>query len=763
MQKSKKYFIVIYILFLILCISGSVYQGLQLNKKYLSDAYGLSKDDSIQLDEKSEISCIFYANHENMQGISVKFMSEKRFDGEQLVAFLYDDVSGRILAEKSILLEFERIQNKDGGSSIYFSLPAENIKGKRLRVVLTLKGQNRGVFPSLVLSESSVNDSTLLINDKQMDMNLVFSVIYFEGFSRNISDAIANGLLWVFIGTVFLLFILLKYNVIQKKNKNTDADNNSEKEQQRIMSQGKKSSSDNLNSKCLLAVITFMTVFLGGLFLYVYKYAVEDVINSSRFWYFRHMYMILCFLLFAVSVVSFIVCFIKKWNAEKIFIALVIPFGVIFSLVIALNTVPDEPSHIDTAYCLSNEILGLPKSDKPGYIYKRAEDFDAYAEDKQKLDKESYRELYEELFRMAEDEELVECSARSNLGNAGKIYYLPQAIGITIGRLFHLGMMPTMMLGRLMGLFAYALLVFYAIRKLPIGKYTLILISLLPISLQQAASFSYDGIINGVSFLYIAYCLHAAYSEGELSFIDVVIITVTGSMVCAVKGGVYVALCLLPLLALLHKRFGARKQYWIYWAFSGIGLFAFAGKNLVRTLSRFSAAAGSVTGGAASTQVYTFSDIIHDPIHFIGMFLNTLYEQGDKYIRNLFGGNLAWRDINISWVIVFGFVFVILLSCIQNEGEKKIAVLDRWYLGVTALAAFGCVEVSMLLVWTPITYDYITGVQGRYFLPFFLLILIACRNSFFQIRRNIEKYLIFFITMLNIITILQVVQRALER
>lgn len=763
MQKSKKYLIGIYILFLILCISGSVYQGLQLNINYLSDAYGLSKDESVKLDEKSEISCIFHASHENMQGVSVKFMSEKRFSGERMIASLYDDGSGEKLAEKSVFLEFERIQNKDGGSSIFFTLPAENVKGKILRLVFTLKDQGSDGFPSLVLSESSANESTLLVNDKQTDMNLVFSVIYSGGFSRNISDAIANGLLWVFIGTVLFLFMLLKCNEIQRKNRNTDAENNSEKEQESIISQNKKSLSNYLNSRYLLAGIAFMTVFLGILFLYVYKYAVDDVIESGRFWYFRRMYMILCFLLFAGSIVSFTVCFIKKWNAEKIFIALVIPFGVIFSLVITLNTVPDEPSHIDTAYSLSNEILGVPKSDKPGYIYKRAEDFDAYAEEKQKLNKKSYRELYEGLFRMAENEELVECSARSNLGNAGRIYYLPQAIGITIGRLFHLGMMPTMMLGRLMGLFVYAILVFYAIRKLPIAKYTLLLISLLPISLQQAASFSYDGIINGVSFLYIAYCLYAVYNEKELSFAEAAIIAVAGSMVCAVKGGVYVALCFVPLLALFHKRSGVRKQYWVYWAFSGIGLFAFAGKNLIRTLARFMAVAGSVTGGAASTQVYTFSDIIHDPIRFIGMFLNTFYEQGDKYIRNLFGGNLAWRDINISWIIMFGYVFVILLSCIQNEGEKKIAVLDRWYLGLTALVAFGCVEVSMLLVWTPVTYDYITGVQGRYFIPFFLLILIACRNSFFQVRRNIEKYLVFAMTMLNIITILQVVQRALER
>ena len=50
---------------------------------------------------------------------------------------------------------------------------------------------------------------------------------------------------------------------------------------------------------------------------------------------------------------------------------------------------------------------------------------------------------------------------------------------------------------------------------MPIGKVTMFIVALLPMTLQQATSFSYDAIINALAFLYTAYCLYFAYSEKE--------------------------------------------------------------------------------------------------------------------------------------------------------------------------------------------------------------------------------------------------------
>ncbi|MBO6100083.1 MAG: DUF2142 domain-containing protein, partial [Spirochaetaceae bacterium] len=55
-------------------------------------------------------------------------------------------------------------------------------------------------------------------------------------------------------------------------------------------------------------------------------------------------------------------------------------------------------------------------------------------------------------------------------------------------------------------------------------------------------------------------------------------------------------------------------------------------------------------------------------------------------------------------------------------------------LAVVALAMFG-----ELGIWTPLNATSIEGVQGRYFLPIFPLILFLFRNRIFVTTRNVEK------------------------
>ena len=84
------------------------------------------------------------------------------------------------------------------------------------------------------------------------------------------------------------------------------------------------------------------------------------------------------------------------------------------------------------------------------------------------------------------------------------------------------------------------------------------------------------------------------------------------------------------------------------------------------------------------------------------------------------------------------------------------------FIGLLSFGTFCFIELSMLLAWTPVKLNYITGAQGRYFLPFFLMILLCLRNSFFTLRRNIERQMILCFGMLDLIVVLQVVLKVLE-
>ncbi|MCD8396510.1 MAG: DUF2142 domain-containing protein [Lachnospiraceae bacterium] len=473
------------------------------------------------------------------------------------------------------------------------------------------------------------------------------------------------------------------------------------------------------------------------------------------------MYLIFCAgVLLIVSLLYFLI-FVRRISLTRLCPVLILSLGLMMGCVITMYGVPDEPSHIDTAYQLSNELMGIPDSEKDGYIYKRADDADMTAENKEDISVASYERLYRQLFTRVQDDTLVECRALSALNNAGRIYYLPQALGITLGRLLGLGTMPMLMLGRLFALIAYAILTTLAVKKLPVGKVSLMLIAVLPISLQQAASFSYDSVINGVAFLFVSYSIFLCTENVSVRFCDIAVTVVTGCLMATVKGSVYIPLCLLPLGIFLVKSGCGRKQKALIGAVTVVCLYAFLRGNLSSIISRLSRTAAEAVGGSDSTQIYTFGYFIQYPRRLVGMLANTIYKQGDAYLRNLLGGYLGWLQITIPWFVIIGFLFLLLLSCIAHPGERRISGRKRAFWAILAAGSLFLVEISMLFSWTSTDSYYIEGVQGRYFIPFLLLVLLVLRNSFFQTKKILDRRLLFMSGFLNAIVWIQIIQKVI--
>ena len=159
----------------------------------------------------------------------------------------------------------------------------------------------------------------------------------------------------------------------------------------------------------------------------------------------------------------------------------------------------DEPAHVDTAYRYSNDMLLKGHSTEDGGYLRRGEDSIAgltYG----KTTMTQYRTVFDKFFDISDDNELVEVQGR-DVSQPAYVYF-PSALAITIARIVHLGQIPTLYLGRFFNLIAFLSIVYLAIKKMPIGKVTMFIVALLPMTLQQATSFSYDAIINALAFLY---------------------------------------------------------------------------------------------------------------------------------------------------------------------------------------------------------------------------------------------------------------------
>lgn len=85
--------------------------------------------------------------------------------------------------------------------------------------------------------------------------------------------------------------------------------------------------------------------------------------------------------------------------------------------------------------------------------------------------------------------------------------YIAPAIGMAIAKLLDLNAIWLLWLGRIFNALLYALLVSYAIKKTPILKMPLFVVSCIPAALSCVASTSINPLINGLAILSIAYFL----------------------------------------------------------------------------------------------------------------------------------------------------------------------------------------------------------------------------------------------------------------
>ena len=91
-------------------------------------------------------------------------------------------------------------------------------------------------------------------------------------------------------------------------------------------------------------------------------------------------------------------------------------------------------------------------------------------------------------------------------------------------------------------------------------------------------------------------------------------------------------------------------------------------------------------------------------------------------------------------VVVFLFWFLLFLSICEVRGETvKIGRFQRFWMVFLCMGSTGLILLGMLFQWTPVGHVSVEGVQGRYFLPFLLILLTAFRNGGVFLNRRIDR------------------------
>ena len=160
-----------------------------------------------------------------------------------------------------------------------------------------------------------------------------------------------------------------------------------------------------------------------------------------------------------------------------------------------------------------------------------------------------------------------------------------------------------------------------------------------------------------------------------------------------------------------------------------------------------------------SIWTFSFGYICRNIPATVKLLLRTLPEQGALWLQGLLGTTLGepivYR-IDVSWLLGVGLLLAVLAAALPRQDEP--ALLGRHSKAGTAGICL-CVVLAVLaaaLNWTPINYQTLFGLQGRYLLPILPLALLLVKSSKkLALRRDVAHAAALCTSTLTMLTLLQ--------
>lgn len=467
------------------------------------------------------------------------------------------------------------------------------------------------------------------------------------------------------------------------------------------------------------------------------------------------MFAVLALFLMAGAAVTYVFVYRAKIRFEKAFLFVFLVLGIAHMFLMPAYSTPDERAHFGTAYYYSNILLGEEAVDEEGNVRVRNEDLLLNVENI-RPGLSTYALIADNLFEGCKDDTMVSYDAAPL--DVPFWSYAPQTLGITLARLLGAGNIMLLLTGDLFALAFYAACIYMAVRLIPFGKSMFAVISLLPMALETAGSFSYDVLVNGLSFLFTGYVFYLAYEKKGAGLKDWILMALIIFILAPVKV-VYVLLAFLCLLIPMKSR----KIFWIGTA----GVIASGGVSclLLRLTAIMNLAVHSGAGSAGTAEnTYTLSYILSNITRVGGVLYNTLCRQTDAVFAPLYGQKLGYWDVSVPYYISFAFVLVLAASLLVKERETiYIKSWQKLLMLVLIVGMTGGITLSMMLDFTDVTDTMVRGIQGRYFIPFLPLAGFLFRGNGIVAKKSLDGHILMIMYMLNYFSLWRIFEEVIAR
>lgn len=447
---------------------------------------------------------------------------------------------------------------------------------------------------------------------------------------------------------------------------------------------------------------------------------------------------------------------------RRIYLFLFFIFGIAYLFLFLPFVSPDEPAHYLSAYRVSNLLLGQIGQLGDKRLLMRVEDFCFLQQKKEVLDPKYYM-AFTEAIRLHRHQTGYLIATGPMVTNS-IFSYFPAGIGMAIARILNLSGGISFYFGRMGNLLFFVICLYYMMKMIPFGDTALFTMVMFPMTLHVAGSYSYDVVTFCITAMFIIRVMRMICSDGRISDKEYFCCAVNGALMAPSKM-VYVPLLLFVFLVpgkKLSRRPSAamKRKFALILCSAAFMLAVMAAINVlgadsaIRDMVQQNASVNIVAW--ANEEGYTISWVMQHPLRYLVMCFRTLFVMADSYFLTLIGQKLGWLNIGVPLLpLMLSFTMFLLAVNIRDQ-ESDTFQPDWKTKGFIAVLCACCVMLTMLVMalnWTPISKNYIVGVQGRYFLPLLVPAIWIFRTRIVAVDSSIRKYIIFFEGAANILIV----------
>lgn len=416
-----------------------------------------------------------------------------------------------------------------------------------------------------------------------------------------------------------------------------------------------------------------------------------------------------------------------------VFMVLALVFGGLFSVVTPPGQVPDEPFHYMRGYSIAKGKLYIGDP----FLYQ--EQSDAYIDCMLRFKpligmrdaKISVDTLLKELHMppvSAAGETVFEAYNNANIYNP--LPYLMSAATVHVAAALDVPPIIGLWLARCGNLLVWTSLVMLAIAVIPVFKYELLFIALLPMSLFQGMSISADSLVNALSFLCFALVIRLLHSSPKpierSTFVFATLVTLLVAICKQIYAWPYI-------LLLCQKR---RERAYLPLVFAGLALSILGGALWLAANKSPASPLSPEESTLARTQ-------LQNPLEALRVVWYTYGARAEELWHGLIGV-FGWLDttLPLSAYTLYSVMFVFMVICgcearFENEWRLRLGALA----GLVIIPAILC--LLLYLIW-PHEGSVAGGLQGRYYMAGVPLLCVCCAkpahwkwNPFTGIRRAV--------------------------